>query len=267
MRDPGSLAVPARDPHVVWHDLECGAYRADLGFWHRLADAHPDGSILDIGAGSGRVTLELARRGRRVIALDNDPALLATLRQRAQQLDIDTVCADARAFELPRGERVALCIAPMQTVQLLGGPDGRCAFLRCARAQLLPGGLLACAILTQHEPFDCTHSEFKPWPETLDIGGLRYVSQATRVQVRGQRIAIERERRIAPAPSGGACAPGAGATDAAGEVIEHNLIHLDRLSVPELEREGAAIVLRPEPARQIPPTADYEGSSVVMLRA
>ena len=60
---------------VIWHDLECGAYTEDLPVWRALAARH-GGPVLDVGAGTGRVTLDLARAGHAVTALDTDPALL-----------------------------------------------------------------------------------------------------------------------------------------------------------------------------------------------
>ena len=121
---------------AIWHDLECGSYAEDLSFWRQLA-AKTGGPVLDVGAGTGRVTLELARAGLSVVALDLDDQLLEVLRERAWDLDVRTVVGDAQAFWV--GDRFALCIVPMQTVQLLGGPDGRQAFLECARSQLEPG--------------------------------------------------------------------------------------------------------------------------------
>ena len=245
---PGTAPTDVPVPAVIWHDLECGSYRADLPLWRDLADAHPDGAILDVGAGTGRVALDLARRGRRLIALDHDPTLLAALRHRAAGLDIDVLCADARSFELPRDERLALCLLPMQTVQLLGGAAGRDAFLRQAKAHLRPGGLIACALVTDLEPFDCTDGGLAPTPETCHVEGVLYSSQATRVQAGPHVIAIERHRRIGDSSA-----------------IEQDLIELDRLSVSELEREGTALGLHPRRARHIPTTADHAGSDVVML--
>ncbi len=132
---------------VVWHDLECGPYTADLALWRALAD-DAAGPVLDVGAGSGRVTLDLARHGHSVTALDVDPDLLAALSARAATAglrDVRTVCADAREFVID-GEPFALIIVPMQTVQLLDGARGRVAFLRTAREHLRPGGLVALAI-------------------------------------------------------------------------------------------------------------------------
>jgi len=61
---------------VIWHDLECGAYAQDLPLWRTLAAERGD-PILDVGAGTGRVAIDLARRGHRVTALDHDHALLS----------------------------------------------------------------------------------------------------------------------------------------------------------------------------------------------
>ena len=41
---------------ALWHDLECGAYDEDLPLWRALA-GEAGGAVLDIGAGTGRVTL------------------------------------------------------------------------------------------------------------------------------------------------------------------------------------------------------------------
>nr|MDQ6915231.1 class I SAM-dependent methyltransferase [Actinomycetota bacterium] len=96
---------------VVWHDVECGGYDADLPLWRELAAA-ADGPVLEIGAGTGRVALDLARRGYDVVALDRDAELLAALEARAHAADLDvaTLCADARAFEVDRS--FALCVVP-----------------------------------------------------------------------------------------------------------------------------------------------------------
>ena len=128
---------------VIWHDLECGGYAEDLQLWRELSDRYGD-PILDIGAGTGRTALDLARRGHAVTALDRDPKLVAELRRRASGIAVATVLADAREFDL--GRRFALCLVPMQTIQLLGGATGRADFLRCAHRHLQDEGVLAIAL-------------------------------------------------------------------------------------------------------------------------
>ena len=46
----------------------------------------------------------------------------------------------------------------------------------------------------------------------------------------------------------------------------HDVIELAAVSAAELEAEGAAAGLRPEPARTIEPTPEHVGSEVVLLR-
>jgi SAM-dependent methyltransferase len=246
---------------VIWHDLECGSYRADLALWRELAERCGD-PILDVGAGSGRVAFDLAAAGHRVTALDLDPDLLGALRDRSGELPVQTVCADARSFALSRRD-FALCIVPMQTLQLLGEATERAAFLHCARAHLRPGGLLACAIVTEFDPFDAADGSPGPTPETSSVGETLYISQAISVRVLPRRVVIERSRRSISADvrersDGGSVDQPAG---------ERNVIELARVSVAELEREGLEGGFRPEPACVIEPTDQHVGSLVVMLRA
>ncbi len=265
---------PALSAAIVWHDLECGSYRADLSLWRELAEREGD-PILDVGSGTGRVAIELARIGHRVTALDLDPDLLGALRERSGELSIETVCADARSFDLASRD-FALCLVPMQTIQLLADASGRAAFLRRARAHLRPGGLLVCAIVTELESFDVAGGAPAPTPETARVGEALYISQAESVRVLSRRIVIGRSRRIvslaARESSDGSLAPESQDRDSADRpietsIVERNVIELARVSAAELECEGSRAGFSPEPALMIEPTDEHVGSVVVMLRA
>jgi SAM-dependent methyltransferase len=275
--DRAATRPPAQ---VVWHDLECGGYRADLPLWHELAE-HCDGPVLDVGAGSGRVTLQLARAGHAITALDQSEVLLAALRERAAGLDVEAVCADARAFTLAR-RNFALCVVPMQTIQLLGGTDQRIAFLRCARAHVRSGGAIALAILGELDTFDCADGVIGPAAERAYADGLLYLSRAIRVSETDDVVEIERERRVLPADADGEARMSApagarddtsanGADSQAGAAIQEHgpeldLIELDRVSASTLLREAAEAGLHAERTREIGATDEHVGSGVVMLR-
>jgi SAM-dependent methyltransferase len=236
-------------PEVVWHDVECGAYAEDLPLWRDLATVH-GGPILDVGAGTGRVTLHLAGRGFAVVALDRSADLIAALRERATGLPVETVVADARDFDLA-GRDFGLILVPMQTVQLLDGADGRAAFLRCARAAIAPGGVLAVAIADALETFDEVHC-LPPTPDIREIDGIVYSSRPISVTEEAEGAVIRRLRET---------------VDVSGRLtVEEDRIRLDHVVPATLEAEGAAAGFRVERARAIPETEDYVGSTVVMLR-
>jgi SAM-dependent methyltransferase len=260
---PGERTAAARGAEVLWHELECGCYRVDLPLWRELADRE-GGPILDIGAGTGRVSTVLADAGHEVVAVDVDETLLGALAERATKVKVQTVCADARVLALGRRD-FGLCIVPMQTIQLLGGRPGRLAFLRAARAHLRGGGALACAIASALEPFDCARGDPAPFPDSMRVGGVLYVSRPTRVQVRPDSVLIERERLIVDL-AGDPCRADGGWADPV-EAVERSVIELDRLSPAQLQREATEVGLRPEPTRRIPASEEHTGSAVVMLRA
>jgi SAM-dependent methyltransferase len=237
---------------VIWHELECGSYAEDLALWSDLAAASGD-PVLDVGAGTGRVTLELARLGHTVTALDLDDELLGQLAVAAAGLDVSTVVADARDFALQTS--FALCIVPMQTIQLLGGSRPRRAFLACARRHLRPGGTLAIALADELEPFDADGDPFvvAPLPDVCERDGVVYSSRPTAIRERDGGFVLERRRET---------------VSVGGDLtVELDEVVLDSVSADTLEREGVAVGLTALGRVSIPATDEYVGSLVVSFRA
>jgi SAM-dependent methyltransferase len=238
---------------AVWHDIECGSYAADLTLWDELAGPAPR-DVLDLGCGTGRVSVRLARRGHRVTAADLEPAFLEEAARRAQawNVDLDTVAADARSFDL--GRRFDLVLAPMQLVQLFHGSEERIAMLKAVAAHLRPGGLFAAALMSL-EGEDLGDEYIPPGPDMRDVDGWVYSSQpvAVRPLDGGTAISLDRERTIV-APDGA-------------RTSEPSEIRLELLSPEEFEEEIVAAGLAPAGRRVIPPTEDHVGSVVVLATA
>jgi len=234
---------------ALWHDLECGGYGEDLPLWRALA-GEAGGAVLDVGAGTGRVALDLAAGDVVVVALDADTRLLQALEHRAAGLPVETIVADAREFTL--GRRFSLVLVPMQTLQLLGGPGGRAAFLRCALKHLEPGGLMAAALADALDCFDEEH-DMPPPADACEIGDVRYASQLVAVEDEGDRAAIHRRREIV----------GPGERYKCQDVV----VRLDRVSAHEVAVEGSQVGFLNERDLSIPESEKYLGSTVVVLRA
>ena len=86
---------PGHDPQTP---VELAVWAATL---RRLLPP-PPARVLDVGAGTGFLSLLLARDGYRVTALDLAPGMLAQLRAKAQHRGVDIETVEGNAAEPPR---------------------------------------------------------------------------------------------------------------------------------------------------------------------
>jgi SAM-dependent methyltransferase len=123
-----------------------GAVGGDVG-WYVRKGQESGGPVLELGAGTGRIALPIARSGVTVHALDADRGMLSALREKvtAEPADVQAriviVEGDMRAFRLK--ERFALVIAPFRTLLHNLTEDAHLACFRCVREHLRPGGRFA----------------------------------------------------------------------------------------------------------------------------
>jgi SAM-dependent methyltransferase len=231
--------------NAIWHDVECGAYAADLPLWEELAERQ-GGTVLELGCGTGRVALHLARRGHEVVGLDVEPELLAVLEERGAGLPLSGLEADACAFELDGA--ASLVLAPTHLLQLLDGAEKRGEALRCIAASLRPGGLLAASIIEELPEPDGAPP---PLPDVREVDGWVYSSLATEVAVEPGELLVRRLRQTV-SPEGSLSE-------------EPNEVRIVTFSAEALESEAAAFGLVPAGRREIPPTDLHVGSLVVLL--
>jgi SAM-dependent methyltransferase len=235
---------------VIWHDVECGGYSADLPLWRELA-RNADGPILDLGAGTGRVALDLAAAGHDVTALDADPVLLDELAARAQDRDLEIRCVVADARSLGSVGRFSLVLAPMQFVQIMGGESARGALLNGVVSCLAPGGAFAAAISDLDEAIPAEDAA-PPLPDVGEREGWIYSSLPLHVRPEPGGVAVEWLRQVV--------SPG-------GELTErrHTQV-LDSLTPDQLACEAAVYGLRLQARHEIGHTNEYIGSEVIVCR-
>ena len=129
------------------YDYEYRRRRADVTFYRELARRRGADRILELGAGSGRVTVPLARDGRRVVAVDRSPEMLTRLGARIARLPaaaaarITPVAGDLRSFSVDG--RFPLAIAAFNVLEHLYTRDEVTACLQRIAAHLAPGGAFA----------------------------------------------------------------------------------------------------------------------------
>jgi len=235
----------AMTANAIWHDVECGAYAADLPFWEELAERQ-GGTVLELGCGTGRVALHLARRGHEVVGLDSDAELLSVLDERGAELPVSTVHADARDFDLENP--AALVLAPTHLLQLLDSAEERAESLRCIAAALRPGGLLAASII---EAMPEPDGSPPPLPDVREVDGWVYSSLAVEAAVGPGEIVVRRLRQTV-SPEGSLSE-------------EPNEVRIATFAAETLESEAAACGLVPAGRYEIPPTDLHVGSLVVLL--
>ncbi|RYG40492.1 class I SAM-dependent methyltransferase, partial [bacterium] len=84
----------------------------EISFLLSLYPVPPGSHFLDVGCGTGRHAVELAKRGHRVTGIDISAGMLNVARARAQQagVEVEFIKADAREFTLDRQFDYAICL-------------------------------------------------------------------------------------------------------------------------------------------------------------
>jgi SAM-dependent methyltransferase len=108
-----------------------------------LEHCKPPGRIIDLGAGTGRLSLALAQSGYQPVAVDLSPHMLAVLREKAAVLGLDVPCVCANLVDLGAFADAsfdhAACL--FGTLGLILGAEPRRRMLAHVRRILKPGGV------------------------------------------------------------------------------------------------------------------------------
>lgn len=120
------------------YDHQYDIYRDDLHFYAGVAE-RVGGSVLEVGAGTGRVTAFLARRGLTITGLEPSARMIEKGRLRGERdgLRLNFVQGDVRTFR--HQEPFDLIIAPFNALMHLYTPNEQLDALQNVRAHLPVG--------------------------------------------------------------------------------------------------------------------------------
>lgn len=103
---------------------------------------HPRGVAVDFGCGPGFQSLALAELSYEVLAVDNCPAFVESLRKTAPDLRIATVCDDILNFQCHMSSPAQLAVCLGDTLAHLSSLDEVSQLLSAAHAALAESGIL-----------------------------------------------------------------------------------------------------------------------------
>jgi predicted RNA methylase len=197
--------------------------------WARAAS----GEVLELMAGTGRISLPLLREGVRLTCVDGSLAMLAVLQRKLREagLAARVLCADVCALPLRGG--FSLILLPFQGLTELASAEAQLAALGAAAGVLSASGRFVC---TSHNPAVRLRSVDGTWRDVGTFaradGGSLTVSLQGRYDEASQNV-VGKQRLVV--------------TDALGETSEIELdLRFHLVSLPELtalaERAGLRLV-------------------------
>ena len=141
---------------------------AECDFIEACLKAHGPPSakrLLDIGCGSGRHLMELARRGYRMTGVDLSAEMIAYVQEEAtrEQLEISASVSDLRRLTLTGSFEAAFCF--MDTFRFLLTNEHIITHLRTVAKHLAPGGLYLTDFWVPSQ-LDHVGNEIYQWEQT-----------------------------------------------------------------------------------------------------
>jgi SAM-dependent methyltransferase len=185
---------PSRRPHAV--------VKSQVDGLEKFLTLETRSRVLDLGCGAGRRTLELARRGHRVLGLDSDERALAQARAAAkgERLNVHFVQSDPRAIPYRADFDAVVCLdgafgrLPTDRDDLRG--------LESARKALKPGGWLVVDVINKE--WLMRHFEPNFWERGAEGHGAVVLDQVSfdfeRGRLDNRRTIVGADGRRTPAP-------------------------------------------------------------------
>ncbi|MGB9035690.1 MAG: class I SAM-dependent methyltransferase [Paeniglutamicibacter sp.] len=168
------------EQHADLYDAE-NTWTVAEDFFFAFIDEQPRSRVLDLGCGTGRLTIALARAGHRVTGLDPHAGSLAAARTKPGAQAVDWI--DGTSAQLPPGTSFDAVLMSSHVAQAIDDDDEWQRTLADIRSALRPGGRLV---------FDSRDPRARAW-ERWTPGSTR--SQYTLADGTGVHLWIDAQER------------------------------------------------------------------------
>jgi SAM-dependent methyltransferase len=185
------------DDYAPFYDWENARTlgRRDLPFWRTVAQ-QVGGRVLELGCGTGRLSIPLARAGVPIVGIDRSEPMLARARRRAVRAGLaprlPLIRGDIRFLPFAEGRRrgapFAMVLAPYGMLQSLLRERDLMATLTAVRRVLEPGGTLGIELVADLPSWD----EYK---KRVSLSGWRGRTGGARVSL-VESVRQDRARRL-----------------------------------------------------------------------
>jgi ubiquinone/menaquinone biosynthesis C-methylase UbiE len=181
--------MTTEDPYAEiapYYDLEFERLDADIDLYLGYANA-VGGPILELGCGTGRVLIPLAKAGFSIHGIDNSPSMIELARERVQSAGMEgrvhLAVQDMGDIESYGQDSFNLVFSTINSFLHLESRDDQIATLRAIRSVLDRNGLLVLDM-------------FNPTPETLIRMDDRYTFDASWETASGEKVERFSHRQV-----------------------------------------------------------------------
>jgi SAM-dependent methyltransferase len=155
-----------------YYDLQANRIENDIPFYLSQAEKHGD-PILELGCGTGRITIPIAQEGWKITGLDFSAKMLDSAREKANEagVEIEWIKADWCDFQLDR--KFKQIFLPLNSITHIHDRESFEALFRCIKRHLSPEGKFILDVFNpdlnilsrdpdkEYFDYECSHPEDK----------------------------------------------------------------------------------------------------------
>ncbi|MEO1401974.1 MAG: class I SAM-dependent methyltransferase [Cyanobacteria bacterium J06635_1] len=153
----------------------------DIPFWLEAA-RNTSGAVLELMAGTGRISIPLLEAGVSLSCVDLSPEMLAILRQKVDARDFSATLHQMDVCELDLGQPFELIILPFNSFAELLSPAKQQKALARIRSHLSPNGRFICTLHNPHVRLSNVDGKLRLWnryPLKAEAGTLLFWGMET----------------------------------------------------------------------------------------